>query len=71
MAPGLAHDVTSRAAEVTAVVPHYAMNGGTMISLGADRIVTGDHAALGPIDPQLGQYPAASILTAVERPGDH
>ena len=47
---------------MTAVVPHYAMSGGTMISLGADRIVMDDHAALGPIDPQLGQYPAASIL---------
>ncbi len=29
------------------------------------------HAALGPIDPQLGQYPAASILAALEAPGGH
>ena len=44
---------------VTAVVPHYAMSGGTMIALAADEIVLDKHAALGPIDPQLGQYPAA------------
>jgi ClpP class serine protease len=26
-----------------------------------------EHAVLGPVDPQLGQYPGASILKAVER----
>jgi ClpP class serine protease len=56
---------------VTAVVPHYAMSGGTMIALAADEIVLDRHAALGPVDPQLGQYPAASILAALERPGSH
>ena len=56
---------------VTAVVPHYAMSGGTMIALAADEIVLDKHAALGPIDPQLGQYPAASILAALEAPGAH
>jgi ClpP class serine protease len=56
---------------VTAVVPHYAMSGGTMIALAADEIVVDRHAALGPIDPQLGQYPAASILAALDYPGPH
>ena len=56
---------------VTAVVPHYAMSGGTMIALAADEIILDRHAALGPIDPQLGPYPAASILAALERPGAH
>jgi ClpP class serine protease len=56
---------------VTAVVPHYAMSGGTMIALAADEIVLDRHAALGPIDPQLGGYPAASIVAALERPGAH
>jgi ClpP class serine protease len=56
---------------VTAVVPHYAMSGGTLIAMAADEIVIDRHAALGPVDPQLGQYPAASILAAIERPGDH
>jgi ClpP class serine protease len=56
---------------VTAVVPHYAMSGGTLIALAADEIVLDRHAALGPIDPQLGHYPAASIVAALERPGPH
>jgi ClpP class serine protease len=56
---------------VTAVVPHYAMSGGTMIALAADEIIIDRHAALGPIDPQLGRYPAASIVAALERPGAH
>jgi ClpP class serine protease len=58
-------------ARVTAVVPHYAMSGGTLIALAADEIILDAHAALGPVDPQLGQYAAASILAAVDRPGDH
>ena len=57
--------------KVTAVVPHYAMSGGTLIALAADEIVLDPHAALGPIDPQLGQWPAASIVAAVDRPGQH
>jgi ClpP class serine protease len=52
--------------KVRAVVPHYAMSGGTLIALAADEIVLDSHATLGPVDPQLGQYPAASILAAVE-----
>ena len=56
---------------VTAVVPHYAMSGGTLIALAADEIVIDEHAALGPVDPQLGQYPAASIIEAAKLPGDH
>jgi ClpP class serine protease len=56
---------------VTAVVPHYAMSGGTMISLACDEIVIEDHAALGPVDPQLGQYPAASLVEVSKLPGQH
>ena len=57
--------------KVTAIVPHYAMSGGTMIALAADEIVVDAHAALGPIDPQVGQYPAASLIAVAERPGQH
>jgi ClpP class serine protease len=57
--------------KVTAVVPHYAMSGGTLIALGADEILIDQHAALGPVDPQLGQYPAASLVAVSERPGEH
>lgn len=56
---------------VTAVVPHYAMSGGTLISLAADEIVLDPHSALGPVDPQLGKYPAASIVRAAGMPGQH
>jgi len=57
--------------KVTAVVPHYAMSGGTLIALGADEILLDEHAALGPVDPQLGQYPAASLVEVAKWPGDH
>jgi ClpP class serine protease len=54
-------------APVTVFVPHYAMSGGTLIALAGNQIVMAPSAVLGPIDPQLGEYPAASILAAVER----
>ncbi|HCR38949.1 MAG TPA: hypothetical protein DIV80_05750, partial [Synergistaceae bacterium] len=53
-------------AKVTVFVPHYAMSGGTLIALAADEIVMDRHAVLGPVDPQIGQYPAVSILKTVE-----
>ncbi|GAB6165401.1 ATP-dependent Clp protease proteolytic subunit [Thermostilla marina] len=53
--------------KVTVYVPHYAMSGGTLIALAADEIVMSRHAVLGPVDPQLGQQPAASILRAVKQ----
>lgn len=56
---------------ITAVVPHYAMSGGTMIALAADEILVDAHAALGPIDPQITQYPASSVIAVAERPGPH
>jgi ClpP class serine protease len=52
---------------VTVFVPHYAMSGGTLICLAANEIVMSPHAVLGPIDPQLGQFPAASLLKVVEQ----
>jgi ClpP class serine protease len=53
--------------KVTAFVPHYAMSGGTLIALAASEIVMSEDAVLGPVDPQIGQSPAASILKAVAR----
>jgi ClpP class serine protease len=41
------------------------MSGGTLIALAADEIVMDAHAVLGPVDPQLGDMPAASILRVV------
>jgi ClpP class serine protease len=43
------------------------MSGGTLIALAADEIVMDDNAVLGPVDPQLGDRPAASILTVLQR----
>jgi ClpP class serine protease len=50
------------AAPVTIFVPHYAMSGGTLLCLAADAVIMDENAVLGPVDPQLGGYPAASIL---------
>ena len=54
-------------AKVTVLVPHYAMSGGTLIGLAANEIVMDPNAVLGPVDPQLGEAPAASILSVMER----
>lgn len=54
-------------APVTIFVPHYAMSGGTLIALAADHIVMDRNAVLGPLDPQIGEHPAAAIMEAVER----
>lgn len=48
--------------KVTVFIPHYAMSGGTLVALAAEQIVMDPHAVLGPVDPQLGQYPASSIV---------
>src|SRR5512143_1452126 len=56
-----------RPGKVTVFVPHYAMSGGTLLALAADEIVMDENAVLGPVDPQLGQWPANSILKAVEQ----
>lgn len=49
--------------KVTVFVPHYAMSGGTLITLAASEIVMSRHAVLGPVDPQLNGMPAASLIT--------
>jgi ClpP class serine protease len=53
-------------ARVTVIVPHYAMSGGTMLALAADQILMDDNAVLGPVDPQIGAWPAASIIRVAE-----
>ena len=53
--------------KVTVFVPHFAMSGGTLIGLAASEVVMCEHAVLGPVDPQIGQSPAASILRAVKQ----
>jgi ClpP class serine protease len=52
--------------KVTVFVPHYAMSGGMLMALAADEIVMDSNAVLGPVDPQIGDMPAASIVRMVE-----
>lgn len=52
-------------AKVTVFVPHYAMSGGTMLAMAADEIIMDENAVLGPVDPQLGNVAAASVLAVV------
>lgn len=63
----IARAIHQRPGKVTVFVPHYAMSGGTLIALAADEIVMCPHAVLGPVDPQLGSRPAASILRVLSR----
>lgn len=62
----IARAIQAHKGKVTVFVPHYAMSGGTLIALAADEIVMCEHSVLGPIDPQLGQWPAASLIKVVE-----
>src|SRR6476661_328700 len=63
----IAKAVRDHKAKVTVFVPHYAMSGGTLIALAADEIVMCKHSVLGPIDPQLGESPAASLIKVTEQ----
>ena len=63
----IARAIHKHKGKVTAVVPHYAMSGGTLIALAAAEIVMSEYAVIGPVDPQVGQYSAASVLKAVSR----
>ncbi|MCQ6253868.1 SDH family Clp fold serine proteinase [Methanocaldococcus sp.] len=65
----IAKALKSHPAETRVIVPHYAMSGGTLIALAADKIIMDENAVLGPVDPQLGQYPAPSIVKTVEQKG--
>lgn len=61
----IARAIHKRNGKVRAIVPHYAMSGGTLIAMACDEVIMSPHAVLGPVDPQLGKYPAASLLKVV------
>jgi ClpP class serine protease len=63
----IANALKRHRAKVTVLVPHYAMSGGTLIALAADEIVMDPNAVLGPVDPQIGQSPAASVLAVIDQ----
>jgi len=58
----IARAIQRHPGRVTVFVPHLAMSGGTLIALAADEIVMCPHAMLGPIDPQIGGFPAAALI---------
>jgi len=62
----IAHALKAHKGKITVFIPHYAMSGGTLIALAADEIVMDPNAVLGPVDPQIGDLPAASIVRAVK-----
>ncbi len=68
----IAFALQRRKGPTTVLVPHYAMSGGTLLSLAADHLIVDPNAVLGPVDPQLGgaqsSFPAASIVKALQQP---
>ncbi len=58
----IAYALKAHPGKVTVLVPHYAMSGGTLLALAADEILMDAAAVLGPVDPQLGDAPAASLV---------
>ena len=63
----IANALVKHKAPVRVIIPHYAMSGGTLIALAADEIIMDENAVLGPVDPQIGNMPAASILKVLEK----
>lgn len=63
----IARALKAHPAPTRVFVPHYAMSGGTLIAMGADEIMLNPHAVLGPIDPQIGGLPAASIAAVKDQ----
>jgi len=60
--------------EKIVIVPHYAMSGGTLVALAADKIIMDPDAVLGPLDPQLqtpkGVFPAPSLIKIARTKGN-
>lgn len=63
----IASALTRHQARVTCFIPHYAMSGGTLLALASDEIVMDANAVLGPVDPQIANHPAVSLLKLVEQ----
>ena len=57
---------TKRCGSFTAVVPRYAKSAATLLVFGADKIVMGRHAELGPLDAQMGDPEREEIFSALE-----
>ncbi len=60
----LARSAQARCKTLTVIVPDQAKSAGTILALGAHRILMGPTSDLGPIDPQLQVGPAAGLVSA-------
>lgn len=63
----IAMAVKKHRANVTAIVPFYAMSGGSLIALAADQILMEKESILGPVDPQIQGFPSRSLITLPQR----
>lgn len=63
----IARAIQGHKGKVTVLCHTTPCRGGTLIALAADEIVMCNHSVLGPVDPQLGQMPAASLILVVEQ----
>lgn len=68
----LVRSAQSRCRELTVIVPNQAKSAGTILVMGAHRILMGPTSDLGPVDPQFrhptnpGLYSAKDLIAAVE-----
>ncbi|KAB2948481.1 MAG: Serine dehydrogenase proteinase [Candidatus Methanoperedens nitroreducens] len=63
----IAMAVKNHPAKVTVIVPFYAMSGGTLIALAADEIIMEKDSVLGPVDPQIKDIPAGSLISLLNK----
>lgn len=65
----IAHALVRHAGRVTVFVPYHATGPALLIALAADEIVLDPNAVLGPVAPQVGPYPAQSLLLLAQEKG--
>ncbi len=63
----IAMAVRKHPGKVTAIVPFYAMSGGTLIALAAHDLIMEKESILGPLDPQISGFPSASLISLPKR----
>lgn len=63
----IAMAVKKHPSPVTAIVPFYAMSGGSMIALAAREVLMEKESILGPLDPQIDGMPSRSLITLPAR----
>jgi hypothetical protein len=63
----IARAIKAHKGRKTVFVPHFAWSAGTIMALAADEIVMSDHAALGPIDSQIADFPASAWSSVPRR----